>query len=266
MRVHCVISAQTFPYFEYCVKNHLSMADSPDSIEFVPYCLDQASYDRVRIVGYQAHRLPDSSGSTGHMHGIRKMLTNLAGHDINVIADTDCVVLLKGWDTKLAELMQTYDAVGSTYEDLGGFSSGSGTAQTYKKIPNFSWCALSNRHTWDFDVSVDKANLLPILTEEDSRTFNLPIGYSLFREPCWKFPVYVRENGVKCYPLDFVRPTSGNAKAITTNEDYHTEYTLSDGTPYVAHQRGSMSKAFRVHPLSKTFYDAVDAYIARTNA
>ena len=65
---------------------------------------------------------------------------------------------------------------------------------------------------------------------------------------------------MKYYSFDFIRPTLGAAKAVTTNQDYHTEYQLKDGTPFVAHQRGSMSKAFRQHPLSTTFYDACELY------
>jgi hypothetical protein len=76
-------------------------------------------------------------------------------------------------------------------------------------------------------------------------------------------PIYLREHNIPSYPLKFVRPTSGEAKAVLTNEDYHTEYQLHDGRPFMAHQRGSMSKAFRSHPLSKSFYDTCEAFIEK---
>lgn len=262
MRIHIVTSQQTFKYFEYCVRNHIALADNPKDLSFVAYCLDDISTSQVSAMGHVAIRLPNGSGSIAHMNGIRAALSNLSD-DIDVISDSDCIVLMYGWDTKLRELMATYGTLGTTYEDLGGFSSGDGAAQTYKRVPNFSWIALSPKYNWDFDVSADKANLFAIENEEQSKAFNLPIGYSLFREPCWKFPIHLSENSIPYYSLEFVRPTSGHAKAVLSGEDYHTEYTLSDDTPFVAHQRGSMSKEFRVHHLSKTFYDACEAYIAK---
>lgn len=263
MRVHIVVSKATRAYFDYCVANHVEMADKPENLNFCAYCLDQETFDT--IPNYLSRiALPfGNSGSIAHMLGIKASLQNFEENEINIIADSDTVMLIKGWDTILTRLMKYQDVVGTIYEDIGGFSSGSDTAQTYKRVPNFTWCALTTRQSWDFDVSADKANLFPIETEQHSKAFNLPIGYSLFREPCWKFPLYLYENFISYYSLEFVRPTSGKAKAVTSGEDYHTEYTLDDGTPFVAHQRGSMSKAFKVHPLSKSFYDAVEAYIRK---
>lgn len=263
MRIHVVTSRATLPYFFYCVKNHASMAANPESLSFVAYCLDEQSAVEIEKSGIaRVVRLPPgNSGSIAHMLGIRASFANMESGEINIIADSDTVILAKGWDYVLRQIMQECDVVGTIYEDIGGFSSGAGKSQTYKRVPNFTWCALTTKFPWDFDVSADKANTLPITTEDQSKAFNLPIGFELFREPCWKFPLYLYENGIKYYSLEFVRPTSGQAKAVLTGNDYHTEYTLADGTPFVAHQRGSMSKEFRKHPLSSTFYDACEAYI-----
>ena len=262
MRIHIVMNGQTVDYYEHCVKNHTLLADDPTNLDFVAYSLDGWGYAAVEKLGGKVVRLRDGAGSTGHMIGLDAAFDNFVKNDINVISDSDCVVLMKGWDTKLREIMLTSDVVGSTYEDLGGFSSGNSTTQTYKRVPNFSWCALSSNYDWKFDTSLSKEKPLLIETQTQSETFNLPIGYSLFREPCWQFPVYLHERKIPYYSLEFVRPTSSKAKAVLTGEDYHTEYTLSDGTPYVAHQRGSMKHKFRVDHLSKTFYDACDKYIA----
>ena len=269
MRIHIVMSSQTLAYADYCVYNHVLLANDPTSLDFVFYCLDGSSFTTVSQrsgpTPVHAKRVADGSGSIGHMIGLRAALENFDRESTNVIVDSDCVVLMRGWDAKLREIMTFHDAVGTVYEDIGGFSSGNGTVQTYKRVPNFNWCALSPRFDWNFDVSADKANPLKIDDERLSRAFNLPIGFSLFREPCWKFPLYVDDHSIFCYPLEFVRPTSGKALAVTTGQDYHTEYQLCDGTPFCAHQRGSMSKQFRTHPLSKTFYDACEAYITRTD-
>jgi hypothetical protein len=224
--------------------------------------MDDQSYRIVEASGKSKPVMTDGgSGSIGHALGIRSILSNLKIGEINVVSDSDCVVLTRDWDHKITDLMREYKAIGTTYEDIGGFSSGDGNVQTYKRIPNFTWIALSPDYEWDFDAMCDKNSNLLIDTPELSDTFNLPIGYELFREPIWKFPVYLRENAIKHYPLVFVRPTSENARAITTGEDYHTEYQLNDGTPFVGHQRGSLSKAFREHHLSKTFYNACENYL-----
>jgi len=261
MRIHIITSSKTMGYHDFCVNNHLSLADKPTEIEFLSHCMDEGCLSSAKRTSGNSKLTGGGTGSVGHALGIQSVLSNLAPGMINIVSDSDCIVLKKGWDTTIRNLMSEYKIIGSTYEDIGGFSSGSGLGQTFKRIPNFTWVALSPDFSWDFDAMCQKQDLLLIDTQELSETFNLPIGYSLFREPIWKLPVYIRENKVKHYPLVFVRPTSGNARAVTTGEDYHTEYQLNDGTPFVAHQRGSLSKEFRQHHLSKTFYDACEKYI-----
>lgn len=271
MRVHIVMSGRTFPYFEYCVKNHLELASDTNLLEFYAYALDEQGYDMASTfmenMPGEVIRLPNGSGSIGHMIGLNAIFTKIEGdEDPNVISDADCIVLMKGWDVWLRHALKTHGAIGTTYEDVGGFSSGNDSVQTYKRVPNFSWCALAAGPDWsNIDTSSDKGSPFAITTQEQSETFNLPIGFSVYREPCWQFPLFLKQRKIKSYPLNFVRPTSKEAKAVLSGEDYHTEYQLLDGTPFVAHQRGSMSKDFRVHHLSKTFYDACEAYIAKNN-
>lgn len=262
MRLHIVTNVTTLPYFRYCVTNHRSLAVEPEKLEFVPHCLDGNSWVELKQEGYDAKRAMDGSGSQGHALGLRSMLVNLS-NDVNIAVDSDSVVLMRGWDLETRRLLATWDCVGTTYEKVGGFSSGSGLLQTFKDLPNFTWTALSPRCRWQFDTMSDKMNPLPIDTQELSETFNLPVGYSLLREVIWQFPIHLRNHGLRALPLNFVRPTSGEAKAILSGEDYHTEYQLPDGTPFVGHQRGSMSKAFRSHPLSAKFYDAVERYVTK---
>lgn len=263
MRLHIVTNNQTLAYHDYCVENHKKLADDPNSLEIVSYCLDGQSFVALQLRGMNAVRIPDGSGSVGHALGIQAFLSNLKENDINVISDSDCIVLMKGWDTEIKKILDENGIVGTTYEDIGGFSSGSGQAQTYKKIPNFTWAALSPKHNWNFDAMCQKQENLLISSQEMSDTFNIPVGFTLLREGNWKLPIHLKENSISYYSLKFVRPTSGEAKAVLSGEDYHTEYQLLDGRPFVAHQRGSMSKAFRMHHLSKTFYDACEAYFAR---
>ena len=261
MRVHIITSRQTLQYYDYCVKNLKSLAHKPDEINVTAHCMDPDATRHVIDSGGTAVNTIGGSGSIGHASGIVSFLSNLEKGEINILSDSDCLMLVKGWDSILKEILTEYGVVGATYEDIGGYSSGDHECQTYKRLPNASWSAFSPKYDWNFDPTCEKESNLLIDTQELSETFNLPIGRSLFREPMWKLPIYIRENNIKTYPLNFIRPTSGNAKAILTGEDYHTEYQLNDGSPFVAHQRGSLSKAFRQHPLSKTFYDAYERYI-----
>lgn len=260
MRIHIVTNSTTIQYHDYCIDNHRSMAADPSKLEFYSYCLDDASYRSAPSKGSKAIKLPGNSGSVAHALGVNEALKNMVEDDVNVIADSDSFILMKGWDEEIRKLCEQYGVIGTTYEDIGGFSSGDGPVQTYKRLPNVTWCAFSNRYKFDFDAMCQKASNLLIDTQELSETFNLPIGKSLLKEPAWQLPIFLKANEIASLPLAFVRPTSGNAKAVLTKEDYHTEYQLHDGTPFVAHQRGSMSKAFRVHPLSKSFYDACETY------
>lgn len=261
MRLHIVTNNQTLSYHNYCVENHKKLAKNPDELEVFSYCLDGQSYVALQLEKQNAIRLPDSTGSVGHALGIQSFLSNLKENDINVISDSDCVMLMKDWDLEITNVLRDNGIAGTVYEDIGGFSSGNGSVQTYKKIPNFTWAALGPKHDWNFDAMCQKQENLPISSEELSKIFNLPIGSSLLREGNWKLPIHLHEKQISYYSFEFVRPTSGLAKAVLSGEDYHTEYQLKDGRPFVAHQRGSMSKAFRQHHLSKTFYDACERYL-----
>jgi hypothetical protein len=44
--------------------------------------------------------------------------------------------------------------------------------------------------------------------------------------------------------------------------DYHEEYHIERGVPFVAHQRGSMRHVYRSDPMSVAFYAAIDRHIA----
>ncbi len=266
MRIHIVTNASTLPYHDYCIDNHRKLAKNPEKLEFFSYCLDAQSYFRLTSEGKNSVRIADSSGSVGHALGIQAFLGNLKPNEVNIITDSDCIVLMKEWDVAIENILTTAGIAGTTYEDIGGHSSGSGAVQTYKKIPNFTWAVLSPNYNWDFDAMCQKQSNMLIETPEMEATFNIPIGSSLLREGNWKLPVHLRERNIPYYSFDFVRPTSPQAKAVLSGEDYHTEYQLKDGRPFVAHQRGSMSKAFRSHHLSKSFYDVCEAYLNKENA
>lgn len=240
------------------------MAQNVEGLSFIAYCLDVSIADKIPGIS-SAIQLPVGRGSTGHSIALNAALNNFCPDAVNVIADTDTVVLKRNWDKKIFELIEEYDLVGTSYENIGGFSSGSGTSQTYKNVPTFSWAAFSSRKDFsslDMMPAKDAPELID--TEEKSRIYCLPVGYTLVKDSGWKAPKFIYENKIKCLTLIHTKPTAPNSKAVKSGEDYHEEYQLPDGEPLVAHQRGSMKHVFRISHLSKTFYDACEVYISNT--
>lgn len=263
MRIHIVTNANTLQYYRYCVQNHKNLASSGSKLEFIAYCMDDLSYSQLGSEGSNCVRVPNGSGSVGHATGITAILQNLKNDETNIVTDSDCVILAENWDLLIEDLLKDTGIVGTTFEDIGGFSSGDGPVQMYKRIPTLTWAALNPKYDWNFDPSCQKSSHMEITTQELSETFNLPIGFQLFRETYWQLPVHLKVNQIPYKCLKFVRPTSAEAKAVLSGQDYHTEFQLDDGTPFVAHQRGALSKQFRSHPLSKSFYDACEKYFDR---
>lgn len=263
--IHTPVSANSVPYYNYMIKNHHDMAQDANRLLFVAYCLDTSITDKIQGIS-SAIQLPVGRGSTGHAIALNSALKNFHVGCINVITDTDTVVLKKNWDAKIIELLETYDLIGTSYESVGGYSSGAGTHQTYKDVPTFSWSAFSARKNFS-GLDMMPAKDMPELvdTEEKSRMYNLPVGFTLVKDVGWKAPKFIYENQIKCLAMFHAKPTSSNSIAVKSGEDYHEEYQLPGGEPFVAHQRGSMKHAFRMHHLSRTFYDACETYIAQQN-
>jgi hypothetical protein len=76
----------------------------------------------------------------------------------------------------------------------------------------------------------------------------------------WKMPGFLAQYNIPYKVLKQVKPTSEEASAIKTGNDYHEEYQL-DGTPFLGHQRGSHKHPFRGNEISESFYNACDSYI-----
>lgn len=207
------------------------------------------------------------SVSDRHALGLHDIFSKPFGSNTlaRVVADSDTVMLARGWDEMLLESMKSCDVLGTEYEDIGGFSSGNGLVQTYKRRPIVIWLAYKPEHFPVFngvDLKHLKQQLLLINSDVLSKRYNLPIGHSLFREVAWQLPELYDKHGLRDAILKRVNVTTSEAKAVKSGCDYNEEYHLN-GVPYVGHQRGSLSKAFRKHNLSKIFYDAVDAWVSK---
>ena len=251
IEIYVPTSAFSMPYFDYLVKNYQNTADCPSKISFHP----------VILRGY---------GSMGHANGIRDCLDAPSSSDnvVRIIADSDTVMLCKGWDSILLTICKPGKRIvmGTSYEAIGGFSSGNSTVQTYKNRSTMSWIAIPTfilPEFKTFDTSPVKQANISINSIELSQRFGLPIGYELLRDACWSLPQFLDENGIEDTPLYHAKPTM-DALALKTGNDYHEEYQIINSeftVPFVGHQRGSMKHPFRGNDISKSFYDQVENYL-----
>lgn len=290
IRIHSFVNENSLPYFAYMVANYRRMASASADLRFIAYSFAPRitaglyGMDGVSDV-VEVYRLPRffvkqtardwakaalaaigvyrrMGGSNGHAAGLNAAFANAGRDVVNVIADTDTVILKRDWDTLIVTLLQRFGIVGTCYEDIGGASSGSGKVQTYKRLPSLTWIALSP--TYDFsglDAAPDKGTNIAIADEALSRLYNLPIGFELVRDVGWELPRYLQERGIPSTVFDQVKPSSDAAKAVKSGNDYHEEYQWH-GEPILAHQRGSHQHRFRVGDLSGSFYDACERYLA----
>lgn len=260
INIHATVSSFSVPFYEYMRENYSSMA-TKHAISFYCYCLDNESYNSVSNTSTPI-RVPDGSGTTGHCNAVRVALSNFEKTDpdsIDIIADTDTAMLVKGWDETTVDILKNVGVFGSSYERIGGRCSGSGKVQTYKDKPSFTWFAASKKYSFSaMDVTPEKGSNLQISNPELSALYNLPVGYELLRDTGWQIPSYLNNNQIPFKILVQEKPTD-NAKVLKTGDNYHEEYQL-DGFPFMAHQRGSLSKAYRKHELSQKFYDCLDEY------
>jgi hypothetical protein len=202
------------------------------------------------------------SGSNGHSAGLNSSFSLTGGDGVDVISDADIVMLKKDWDVWVVDLLKEYGVIGTSYEPIGGKSSGSGLVQTYKDKPNLTWCALSNRHDWTgLDTSPQKLSNIKIDNIKQSTLYNLPVGYELVRDVGWKVPGFLDQKAIPYVAFTQVKSDSKQS-FINTGESYHEEYQFA-GVPILAHQRGSHQHAFRKSRISSTFYDACEDYLRK---
>lgn len=270
IHVHTQADKSTVPYAKFMWETMTSLANRPELLTITVHCMGPTAAARSDpwVQRGKAVIVPDKkgdplNGSRGHGACVMNALAETGDGDIHVICDSDTVIVAKGWDDYLRKrlLDDGVGIVGSTYEDLGGFSSGASTVQTYKKVPSLTWCALSPLHDWrSLQVMPNKSHQVGITTAELSRIYNLPVGYSVFGEVGWQIPQYIHDHSLAYEGWRQLKPTK-DAVILKGLSDYHEEFHV-DTVPLVAHHRGSMRHAYRGDKISKQFYSAVDTYLA----
>jgi hypothetical protein len=288
-RLHCVVCDNSIDYFKYLLNNYRSLASSAAQIEVIAHCTDDKSYKIVieQKLSHRAvpvHRRPEFyvygnrhdvmnriklalgaapklGGSSGHAAGIKSAFKSSGGEGMDIIADTDTVILVPDWDLKLEKILTEYAVIGTSYEQKGGVSSGSGNIQTYKTAPNLTWMAFSSRYPFsELDPSHKLWSHLPIKTKEQAELYGVDVGSHLLRDIGWKMPQFLKDRNAKACMLENVYPESGKCKVLKTSNHYNEEFQLNS-MPFIAHQRGSRKHPFKSEPLSAPFYKAVEDYL-----
>lgn len=272
--VHTTVDKNTFEYVESMCATAKALASFPKEITFIAHVMGDVFHelsmsshvDEARAVKMdnEATRDPNRGTSNDHALCIMDALSMTDNERIHVIADSDTSLLAKGWDNYIRQRMAAgIGIIGTTYEDLGGFSSGSGIGQTYKRIPNFIFAALNPIHDWrNLSILPDKRHRVIINTQELSETYNLPLGQQVFGEAGWQLPQFLRDNGISYEGWTQLKPTK-DAIVLKGLTDYSEEYHVDGSIPFVAHQRGGRKHAFKRHELSTNFFNAVDAHLKK---
>jgi hypothetical protein len=292
-RIHAVVCGNALPYFQYLVRNARELASSEATIAVVAHCTDAdalktvttdaladvvvdvktgqlepvggpwwSPLDRLRRVYGGRQTFP---GSTRHAAGLNSAF-RMTGGCYDVIADCDTVIVAPHWDTVLARVLSEVGIVGASYEEIGGFSSGPGRRQTYKRLPNVTWVALSPAHDFRaLDASHGLGRTVRIRTREQAALYNLPIGSELLRDVGWQLPSYLAAHDITPLTMAHIKPSSGEARVLQGTSDYHEEFHLG-GQPFLVHQRGSHKHPFRSMPLSAPFYAAIESYLKELGA
>jgi hypothetical protein len=272
IHAHSHSDKSTSPYVVFMWETMRLLASHPEALKLTVHCIGPTARDVCnKLPNTVAYCVPDTdgggSGQGGSMaHGVcvEHALAMTDDGDIHLNVDSDTVVLAKGWDDHVRTVLldEGVGIVGATFEEIGGFSSGKGTSQTFKKIPYTAWMAMSPAHRWrDLRVRPNKGTDVAVTNEGLSKVYNLPVGYSVLCDVGWQIPEYLSSRSISYVGWKHLKGSNG-AVVLKGLTDYHEEFHVGD-VPFVVHHRGSLRHAYRSAGLSRSFYEAVDAWLAK---
>lgn len=264
INVHTASDKATTDYVRFMWETMLKLADNRELLRLHIHCIGPSAADQLRsLIQSQTYVVSEAreGGSFGHAACIMDAFKLMIDDEIHIICDSDAFVVAKGWDN-LVRLKASLGIgmAGTTYEELGGFSSGTGNVQTYKQIPTFTWAMLGAGPPWNsLNVMPNKDHRILIENDQMSKIYNLPVGHHVFGEAGYQLPLFLHQNNVKYEAWKQLKP-SKDAVVLFGLSDYHEEYHVDD-VPFVVHHRGSLRHPYRSSKLSKAFFEKVDAWI-----
>ncbi len=267
IHVHTASDKSTTGYARFMWETMRSLASHPEALKLSIHSIGPTAGARLEnmpnTTSIKVETGPNNeSGSMAHGVCVEHALSMMDDGDIHIIADSDTVVLAKGWDDliRIQLLDNRVGMLGTAVEDIGGFSSGASHVQMAKNLPSMTWSAFSPLKSWRALKAMPcKDSNIMVNTEELSKIYNLLIGYQVFRDVGWQIPQYLHDHGISYLAWKQLKP-SGTAEILRGLSDYHEEYHV-DGVPFLVHQRGSLRHAYRSDRISTGFYDAVDRHL-----
>lgn len=239
--IHCVSSPQTAEYANRMFYIAQKLALHP------------------QLLTMRTHESGRQGSSRGHAEGLIDVFKSIDDEGIHVIADSDTVLLRRGWDDDTRRMLaprllgEGWDFFGTAYDLKGSFSAGSGPVQAYKQCPTFTWLALDGDATrWQAFDPRPTEGTLPIRDALTAHIYGLDIGDELLRDVGWRLPEYMAMR--KWATLERGRAVLAGLSEY--NEEFHL-----DGKPFVAHQRGSSKHRFMSDPHSRPFYETCQLYL-----
>lgn len=272
IKVHSVVDENTLIYALDSFKSMLILAIQPSLLSFSLYFIGLPKNLEAQIETFEKrHNIKVSiidiplkkKGSAGHCIGAQAIFESMTKKSkaINIISDSDTLIVVKGWDEIIRSMLEKVDVIGTPYEDIGGWSSGDVKTQTYKKLPNLIWAAFKNNIAWN-EIKIDSEVPKPmkIKSSQESQIYNVPQGYNLLKDTGWRLPLFLHSNNLSSDYFEYLHPTHPNSLVLkSTNWDYHEEYHIA-GIPFVVHQRGSRKHKWN-HGKSAVFVKASWDYI-----
>lgn len=265
IHVHTQADKSTTAYVRFMWQTMQELAYAPELLKLHVHCIGPSAAEILKDLDRADVIIAENTkggGSHGHGACIMSAFKMMNDGNIHIITDGDAFVVAKGWDNYVRKrIAEGVGIMGTTYEDLGGFSSGSDQVQTYKKVPTFTWAAMSSNYPWSLlNVMPDKAHRVAINSPLLSKIYNLPVGYSVFGEAAWQLPQFIYDNAMPYEGWRQLKP-SKDAVVLKGLTDYHEEYH-AEGVPFVVHHRGSIKHAYRGNKVSNAFFASVDRYLA----
>jgi hypothetical protein len=266
IHVHCASDKSTVDYVTFMWETMRTLANHPAALKLSIHGIGPTAGERLRgMPNTQAYQVPTeyNTGSAAHGACIEHALMMTDDGDIHILADSDTVVLAKGWDDylRIKLIDEGIGMIGASSEDIGGFSSGSSQIQMAKNIPTTTWSALSPVKKWRaLKAMPSKDSNILVNTDLLAQIYNLPVGYQVYRDVGWQIPQYLYDNGISYQSWRQLKP-AGEALILKGLSDYNEEYHVEGGVPFLAHQRGSLRHAYRSHGISDRFYNAIDQYL-----
>lgn len=270
MRVHTQVDRITIHHAGQLIRSMVKLAKDPDEIEFFLYSLNNTDWtviDALRSEGIENKiekiTVPHAKKrSIGHGQALNTMLQGMDTSVTNIVADSDAFIVMPRWDSLVKHLIEKgVKTMGTPYEDIGGFSAGSGRRQTYKGLPNVIWMLLAPGVPWtELDMLPDKKKETA-LDGPNAIINGLDKGQILFRDVGWRIPTFLYQHQVPYITFKHVKPTHSDTVALKGLDwDYHEEYQL-DGIPFCVHHRGASKHPFRKSGKSNAFYDRVWEFV-----